>query len=118
MRVRIGGTDDHVGEAVAIDVAGRGNAVSGSVELRYAAELEAVAAVEARQVEIGGKATGLAEHHIARAGTAAVRVGLASANNHVSEAVPVHITRRGDRDAAVVPRRLAAEPEAVVAVER
>ena len=113
--VRVGavGADDQVGEAVAVDVAGRGDRAAAAVVRRHAAELEAVAAVEARQVEVGGKARGLAEHHIARAGIVAVRVGAAGADDQVGEAVAVDVARRGDRAAAAVVRRLAAELEAV-----
>ena len=75
--VRIGaeGADDQVVEAVAVDVARRGDREAAAVARRLAADLEAVAAVEARQVDVRGEAAGLAEHHIARAGTGAVRIG-------------------------------------------
>ena len=117
--VRIGtaGADDQVGEAVAVDVAGRGDRAAAAVIRRHAAELEAVAAVEAREVEVGGKARGLAEHHIARARIGAVRIGPVGADDQVGEAVAVDVARRGDRAAAVVIRRHAAELEAVAAVE-
>ena len=80
--------------------------------VRRAAELEAVGAVERREVDIGGEARGLAEHHIARAGKAAVRVGAVGADDHVGEAVAVDVAGRGDR-AAAGRRRRAAELEAV-----
>ena len=67
VRVGEGSADDQVGEAVAVDVARRGDRPAAAVARRHAAELEAVAAVEARQVEVRRKARGLAEHHIARA---------------------------------------------------
>ena len=58
-----------------------------------------------------------AEHHVARAGTVAVRVGASGADDQVVEAVAVDVARRGDGTAAEVARRLAAELEAVAAVE-
>ena len=68
--VRIGspGADDQVGEAVAVDVAGRGHRDAALVARRRAAELEAGRAVERREIDVGGKARSLAEHHVARAG--------------------------------------------------
>ena len=64
---------------------------------RLAADLEAVAAVEGgRQVEIGGEARGLAEHHIARPGTA--MSAAARPDDQVVEAVAVDVAGRGDRE--------------------
>ena len=118
--VRIGpeGADDQVGEAVAIDVAGRGDRAAAVVAGRHAAELEAVRAVEGGEVEIGAEARGLAEHHIARPGVASVRIGVVGADDQVGEAVAVDVAGRGDRAAALVAGRHAAELEAVGAVER
>ena len=190
MRIGAVGADDQVGEAVAVDVAGRGDRAAAAVVRRHAAELEAVAAVEAwrgrgwrrsprpcrtphssrrkrvpcgsaplaptirsakpspltspaeaterpllsaaaaplslkpllpsrrREIDVGGKARGLAEHHVARAGMS-LPCGSAqrSADDQVGEAVAVDVAGRGDRAAAVVARRRAAELEAVAAVE-
>ena len=109
MRVGTTGADDHVGEAVAVHIAGRGDWKPGEVVCRRAAELEAVAAVEARQIDVGGEATGMAEHHIAGAGKGAVRVGAVGADDDVGEAVAVDIAGGSNRAAAEIARRLAAE---------
>ena len=45
------GADDQVGEAVAVDVARRRDRPAALVARRRAAQLEAVAAVEAREIE-------------------------------------------------------------------
>jgi hypothetical protein len=51
MRIGIRGAGDQVGEAVAVDVARRGDRPAAPVIRRHAAEIEAVASVEARQVD-------------------------------------------------------------------
>ena len=53
-------------------------------------------------------AEGAAEHHVARARLAAVRVGRPGADDQVGEAVAVDVARRRDRPAALVTRRRAA----------
>ena len=60
------GPDDHIGEAVAIDIAGTGDRSSTAVIRRYTVKPEAVAAIKGGQINTGGKARGFAEHHIAR----------------------------------------------------
>jgi len=86
--------DDHVGEPVAVDVAGRGDRAAGAI-VGCAAEREAVAAVEARQVDVGGEAGLPAEHHIAGAGFDSVRVGPELTDDQVGEAVAVDVACRG-----------------------
>ncbi len=72
MRIGTEGADDQVGEAVAVDVARRGDREAGCNRRAAApSKLEAVAAVQRRHVERGGEARGLAEHHVARAGSVA-----------------------------------------------
>ena len=117
MRIGQRGADDQVGEAVAVDVAGRGDREAAVVTGRHAAELEAVGAVEGGEVEVGGEARGLAEHHVARPGIGSVRIGTAGADDQVVEAVAIDVAGRGDREAALVIGRHAAELEAVGAVE-
>ena len=83
-----------------------------------AVEAEAVGAVEAREIERGGKARSLAEHHIAlaRIGVPA-RIGARGADQDVVEAVAIDVPRRGDGLAAAVTGIDAVEAEAVGAVE-
>ena len=50
----------------------------------------------ADEVEIGAEARGLAEHHVARAEVAAVRIGAEGTDDQVGEAVAVDVARRGN----------------------
>ncbi len=56
MRIGLRCADDQVGEAVAVDVARRRHRIAAVVERHAAAQREAGAAVQARQVDVGGKA--------------------------------------------------------------
>ena len=96
MRIGRVGADDQVGEAVAVDVAGRRDRNAALVDGRHAAELETIRAIESREVEIGAEARGLAEHHVARSGHAAVWIGPFGADDQVGEAVAVDVARRGN----------------------
>ena len=69
IRVGLIGADDHVSIAIAIHIAGRGCGPAQAVIRRNAIEPEAVAAIQTRKVNGSGKAAGLAEDHIAGAGS-------------------------------------------------
>jgi hypothetical protein len=47
--------DDEVGEAVAIDISGPAYGDTAEIDSCLAADLEAVAAVERREIEVGGE---------------------------------------------------------------
>ena len=116
MRIGPVGADDQVGEAVAVDVAGRGDREAAVVTGRHAAELEAVGAVEGGEVEIGAEARGLAEHHIARPGKASMRIG--SASPMIRSAKPSPLTSPAEAtEMPLIAGGHAAELEAVGAVE-
>ena len=91
MRIGVIGTHDHVGESVAVDVPGRGHRAATAVIRRRAAELEPGAAVERGQVDIGGEARGLAEHHVTRARVREARVVAYGADDQVGEAIAVDV---------------------------
>ncbi len=95
----------------------RAHRSTGIVTRRDAAELEAVAAVERREIQVGRKPARFAKDHIARPGIGAVGIGAKSADDQVGKAVTIHIARRAHRVAGKVIHRDAAELEAVAAVE-
>src|SRR5258706_9268841 len=82
--------------AVAVEIARRGDRGAAVVARRHAAEPEAVAAVEARQIEIGGKPRHLTEPHINPTHIANSSAGFCFANNknQIVEAVAVDIACR------------------------
>ena len=84
---------------------------------RLARDLEAVRAVERREVEVRGEAPALAEHHVARAG---LTVGWRPYAPMMRSAKPSPFTSpAAETEAAgVVACRLAGDLEAVRAVER
>src|SRR5262245_50226815 len=88
------------------------------VARRCTREPEAGGAVERGEIDIGRKARGLAEHHVARDGIAdGVRSCKWSADDQIGEAVAVDVARGGNRKAAEIIFRVAREPEAGRAVE-
>ena len=111
------GADDQVGEAVAVDVAGRGDRAAAVVVGRHAAELEAVAAVEGWRGRDWRRSPRPCRtpHSSPRNRSHSDRHR--RADDQVGEAVAVDVAGRGDRAAAVVTGRHAAELEAVAAVE-
>ena len=119
LRVAAIGADDQVVEAVAVDVARRGDGKPAPVKGIDAVEAEAVRAVERREVEARRKPRRLAEHDVALAGIG-VRAWVAAkgADDDVGEAVAVDVPGRGDGATAKVTRIDAVEAEAVRAVER
>ena len=118
--------DDQVGEAVAVDVARRGDAVAGVVARRIALDDEAVGRRESVVRSITcrppavdrAEARRLAEHHIGLAGIGAAVVAAGRADDQVGEAVAVDVARRGDAAAGLVARRIALDDEAVGGRER
>ena len=77
IRIGQGSSDDQIGKAVGVDVASRINGIAALVRRGDAVDLEAVAAVESREIDVGGEARSGAEHHIGRSGDVAVRIGTA-----------------------------------------
>ena len=89
--------DDHVAEAIAVDVTrgGRGNA--GFIVSALADDLEAAAA-ESDVVEVHcRKAARLAEHHVGRPGTEATLIVAAGPDDQIVVAVAIDVARRGHR---------------------
>src|SRR6185436_3772133 len=86
--VGLGGfrADNHVGETVAVEVAGAAHRTAGHVVVQYAAQHVTVRAVESRQVEGRVELTGSAEEHVSCA-AAGNRVGLRvrSAQDHIGK---------------------------------
>src|SRR6185369_3563114 len=117
MRISANGADDHIGEAVSIDIAGAGDRPAASIFLRHAVKPEAISAIERREIDGGGKARGLAEHHVARSGGGPVRTGTLGTDDHIGEAVAIDIAGTRDRIAALVSDLHPVEPESIAAVE-
>ncbi len=86
--------DDQIVEAVAIDVAGRGDRLAALVTRRLAIDLETVRTGKAGQLQIGGKPRGLSEHHIGRAAEGTIGIGAICSNEQIVEAVAIDVASR------------------------
>ena len=118
MRIGAGGADDQVGEAVAVDVAGRGDRDAAVVACRHAAELEAVGCRRGwRGRDWRRSPPPCRTPHSSRRNVLPCGSAPYGADDQVGEAVAVDVAGRGDRAAAEVVGRHAAELEAVGAVE-
>ncbi|MEZ5863578.1 MAG: hypothetical protein R3D25_05685 [Geminicoccaceae bacterium] len=113
------GADDDVGEAVAVQVAGPGEAEPGKAVLVGPLDDEAVAAVEIGRIEARLARPGPAEDDIglARLGEP-VRARVLAADGDVGEAVAVDVAEHGDAAARLVEHGAALDAEPVLAVER
>ena len=106
---------DDVGEAVAVDVACRGDRKSGVVTLRSAVDPE-TASAEAREVD--RRRRSLPEDDVRRAGGVSLVVRRRGrADDHVHPPVAVDVSRTGDRPADAVARCLADDPDPRLADE-
>ena len=119
-RVAALGADDQVVEAVAVDVAGRGDRDAGPVVAILAEDCQTAAAGgDGCQVDGRAKAARLAEDHVAVAGVIGLdiarRVAARRADDQVVEAVAVDVAGRRDRDARIVAGILAEDDEAAAA---
>ena len=113
------GPDDQVVEAVAVDVAGRGHREAARSRRPSSPWMTKPprAGGDGGEVDRGAEAAGLAEHHIAVAGTSravAGAVGAMRPDDQVVEAVAVDVAGRGDRASRNVVRLLALDDEAAV----
>ena len=117
MRIGTKGSDDHIGKAIAVDIAGTGDRTGAKVIGGHAVEAEAIAAVKSGEIDRGGKARWLAENHIARSRFHPVRIGTSGADDHIGKAVAIDIASATDRRAAKVAGRYPVEPEAIAAVK-
>src|SRR5258705_6490035 len=81
-------------QSIAVDVACGRDREAAKVVGRHAIQPEAGRAVERRQVEGRGPSTGLAEHHIAGAGTATTHIGEHRTNARVIIAIAGVSSRR------------------------
>jgi len=108
--------DDQVGQAVAIDVAGRGDTKAAAVTRTLSVDHEAAVAIgDCREVD--GRAAGLAEDDIAAPGIAASRgVAVGRSDDQVGQAVAIDVAGRGHTIAAEVKRTLTVDDEAAVAI--
>ena len=105
-------------EAVAVDVAGRGDGAANAVLHGHAADAKAVGSVERGEFRYGGKARRFAEDYVTGAGTKnAIRARLVGADEHVGEAISVDVAGRGDGDSGAVEVFLTVDLEAVSAVD-
>ena len=111
--------DNQVGEAVAVDVAGRGHRLAGYIVRTFAMDDEAaVARGDGGEIDLRSKAAGVAEHHVSVAclvTCVAGAVGDQSPDENVIEAVAVDVAGRRDRIAGPIARILAMDDEATVA---
>ena len=116
--IRLRGSDDQVVVAVAVHVARRRHREAATVERRDAHQLEAVGTVQARWVDVGGKARSLAKDDVRRAGVGhTARIGRRSADDQVIVTVAVDVARRRDRVSGEVERSGTTHPEAGGAVQ-
>jgi hypothetical protein len=76
---------------IAIRISSAADGIAGLIIRRGAGELEAVAAVEAGEVQIGGKAAGLAKNDIARPGVGAIGIGATRTDDYIIETVAIDI---------------------------
>ena len=109
-RIALGGPDDQIVDAVAVDVSRRRDGIAAPVGCIGPEDGEAVGPGQPGHVELGGEPAGPAEHHIAGSrvclGTA---VRFPRAEDQVVEAVTVDVARGRDGEAEPVSRR--ATPE-------
>jgi hypothetical protein len=108
--------NDKVVKAVAVDVAGRRHRKAGLIaHIRAMDDEAAVTGRDRGEVDLGRKAGGLAEHHVAVACIAACIAGATAAlcpDDEVVEAVAVDVAGRGYRRAGPVTHVLAMDDEA------
>ena len=90
--------DDQVSEAIAVDIAGTGNADKVAVASALASDREPANAV-ADVIEINWRGGGFAEDHITEPDGVGRRDG---ANNEICKAIAIHIAGTGDTGAAAV----------------
>ena len=112
------GTDDDVVESVAVDVPGPRHREARPVAGVDARQTEAGAAIEARKREIRAPPRGLAEHHVALAGSAAGGIGGPGPDDQVAEAVAVDIAGSRHRRARLIRGGSTVDAEAGAAVQR
>src|SRR6185295_5274912 len=103
------GTDDQVGEAIAVDVTGRRDGEAAVVMGGFAHDLESIAAIERGKLEIGRKSRGLAEDHVGRAGIGSTRGSAIGADDQIAETVAIDVARKRDGKAAQVLGRFAVD---------
>ena len=113
-RVGLPGTDDEVGQPVAVDVPDRGDCVAAGVTGALGDDHETAAArSHRRQLDRG--VVGTAEHHVAAAALGAGRgVAAVRADDQVGDAVGVDVAGGRDIKAALVERGLAVDDEAAL----
>src|SRR6185369_12151658 len=111
------GPDDEVVKAVAVDVSSSGDRPGYRLAGRFSVDPETIGAVESGEVDVGIEAASMAEHDIACSCVDAVRVDKRRTDDQVVEAVAVDVACRGYREACIVPTDLAADLEAVGAIE-
>jgi len=101
VRVGVRRAHDKVVQAVAVHVADGADRSAGKVRAIDAVDGKAARAVRhVRQLD--RTAVRLAEHDIALAGLAAVRIGPERADDHIRQAVTVHVARAADRVAGLI----------------
>ena len=110
-RIAFRRSDDQVGEAVAVDIAGARHAVTAVVERTLAIDDEAAGACRNRR-QVDRRGSGLAEHDVASArGGAAGWVTLGRPDNEVGEPVAVDIAGTRHAEAAGIAQALAVDHE-------
>src|SRR5205085_571201 len=94
-RIVVRRADDQIGEAVAIDVAGRRDASPRIIAGDAALDLEPIRRAKMRQVDDATEPACLAEDHIGRARLSATAVIPRSPDDDVRETIAIDVARRG-----------------------
>ena len=111
--------DDQIVDAIAIDVAGVGDAAPGLIVCRIALDDEAVAGRQGGQIDylpsadIDAEASGATEDNIGLACVDAAIVATARADDQIVDAITVDVTRVGDAAPRLIVRRIPLNDEAI-----
>src|SRR5215813_353439 len=92
--IAVGGADQQIVEAVAVDISGRRDRVAGALALRQSMDFETLVRGELAEVDVRREAAFLAEDDIG----AALVAGIGRADQDIGIAVAVEIAGQGDRE--------------------
>ncbi len=111
-RVALVCSDNQIGQTIAIDIAGTGNADTALVTHPLAVDDKAAGAGRDRR-QVDRRSRRLAEHHIAAPGTApGSRVAVPRPDNQISQTIAIDIAGTGHTGAAIVNRTMAVDDKA------
>ncbi len=86
------GADDDVVDAIMVHIADAGDGTRKIGIGAWSLDLDAVGAVERRQVDVAAQAAGLAEDDVGGSGVFSIRVGFCRADDQVGDAVAVQVS--------------------------